>query len=259
MLTTDTSLMSAEEPAFEERGYPVHTGQHGHCRFTTAKENSAVVLVSETWESAVSLQPVGDDDCAGLYSFLHKRQQARLRGVRYTLHSGPAGRTTTNLDSDSHQRLVPDVSAAPACLETTDEGLVHLDRPGQSVPAWPDHSAPDLVEPSPSRTVATQSKDPLEPKCTCTVLLTDHPPDGPEPDRQRTTRVLEDGTRRHRHLLSAGRAHPQTTRRPPTSGPLAGRASFPVWPSESRKILATGLVGTESGLQFPKGSWVILH
>lgn len=259
MLTADTSLMRSKEPTLEERSCPVDTGEHRHRRFTTAKENSAVVLISKIREFTVSLKPVGDDDCAGFHGILHKRQQALRRGVRYTSHSDPADRTTSNLNCNSHKRLVSDVSAAPACLETTDESLVHLDRPGQAVPAWPDHSTPDLVEPSPGRTVATQSKNPLKPKCACTVLLADHPPDGPEPDRQRTTGVLEEGTRRDRHLLPAGRAHPQTTRRPPTSGRLAGRTSLPFWPSESRKIFATGLVGTEAGLKFPQGSRVIIH
>ena len=139
MLTADTSLMRSEEPALEERGCPVHTGQHGLCRFTTAKKDSTVVPISEARKATISLQPVGNDNRAGFHYFLHKRQQALGRGVRYTMHSYSADRRTANLGRDGDQRLVSDVSAAPACLYTTDESLVHLDRPGQSVPAWPNH------------------------------------------------------------------------------------------------------------------------
>ena len=127
MFPADPSVMSAEEPPLEERGCPMHTREYSFRRIATAQQDSPVVRVSEIGEAPIALQPIGDDDCARFHGFLHKRQQAFCRRVLYTVHSDSADCTTAHLRGDGHQRLVSDVSSATACLDTTDESLIHFD------------------------------------------------------------------------------------------------------------------------------------
>src|SRR2546430_5269764 len=176
MLTADRALVSAEEPALEERSDPVHARQHRLGRFSTAKDDFSIVAIAEVRKAAIALQPVGDHDGTRPDGFLHKPQQALCREIRHPLHTDSANRTAAHLRGDNHQSLLANVSAPTARLDATDEGLVHLNQLGQSIPAGPDHCASEFVEPGPSSAVAAQSEDSLEAKRTGTVLLANQPP-----------------------------------------------------------------------------------
>ena len=57
-------------------------------------------------------------------------------------------------------------------LNPTDEGFVHLDRAGQTVPAKPDHRTSKLVQPRPCGSIAAQAEDSLQSRRAGAVLLT---------------------------------------------------------------------------------------
>ena len=58
MLTTDSALVSAQEPAFEKRGDTVRARQYSVGRLSAAKEDSSVVAIAEIGQAAVALEPI---------------------------------------------------------------------------------------------------------------------------------------------------------------------------------------------------------
>ena len=208
MLTTDPALMRAEEPALEKRRDPMNARQYGVGRLATPQNDSAVVAIATLRQAAVALQPVGDHDRSRLDGGLHERHQAVGRGIRHPLHPDAPDGTAAYLSGNDHQGLLAEVPASAARLDPADDGLVHLDLRRHPVPTGPHHRAAELVQPRPGRAVAAQAEDALQAQGAGAVLLAHHPPDRPEPQRQRGPGALEDRPRHHRRLVPTGCAHP---------------------------------------------------
>jgi hypothetical protein len=116
-----------------------------------------------------------------------------------------------------------------------------------------------LVQPSPGRVVAAQPKNTLHAEGAGAVLLADPPPDCPEPHGQRRPRVLEEGSRRHRDLASACRAHLHASRRLPAASRAALRTHEAVRPAKASEVLPACLLCGELGLELPKGAGEVFH
>ena len=232
----------------------MHTGQHSFGGFPTTKEHSAVVSVSQIRKASVSVPAICHNDRLRFDCVLHESYQALPREIWYALHPDSPDGLSSDLGSDRYQRLVSNGSAPTVALDSADEGLIHLDFAGQPVPTWPDHRAPDLVEPRPSRTIATQAQNTLETQRTRTVLLTDDPPDRPKPDGQGTPGVLKDRAGGHRYLLTTAGTHPQTSGCLPASGSSATRTDLAIGPTKTGEVFTTRLLGAESRLEFAQAA-----
>ena len=130
------------------------------------------MAIAELGEETVALQPVGDHDGTRLDGFLYERKQALRRGAHHAPHSDPANRSAAHLRANYDKCLLSDVPAPPTRLNPTDEGFVHLDRAGQTVPAKPDHRTSKLVQPRPCGSIAAQAEDSLQSRRAGAVLLT---------------------------------------------------------------------------------------
>ena len=210
MLTADSALMGTHQPAFEERSDSMHPREHRVGGLAAPEENSSVMAIAELGEDTVARQPVGDHNGTRLDGFLYERKQALRRGAHHAPHSDPANRTAAHLRSNDDKCLLSDVPAPPTRLNPTDEGFVHLDRPGQTVPARPDHRTAKLVQPRPCGSIAAQAEDAL-PQRAGAVLLADDPPDSSEPGHQRRARILEERAGGHRRLVPTARAPARCT------------------------------------------------
>src|ERR1035437_9171873 len=105
------------------------------------------------------------------------------------------------------------------------------------------------MQPSPSRLITTQPKDSLQAQCACAVLLARHVPHGPEPHLQRLPRILENGSRRCRGLMTAPAALPQGGTYRPRPAVAAAGAPETFRPAQLDHILSTRLLGREPRLE----------
>src|SRR5207249_5252198 len=91
------------------------------------------------------------------------------------------------------------------------------------------------------------------------ILLRRHPPDGPEPHRQRFPRILEDRARRQRRLVLAASADQQVAVSRPSRSPATAWADKTLRPTQLQKVVPTRLFGSKPGLQFGQSTRVFLH
>ena len=142
----------------------------------------------------------------------------------------------------------------PTRLNPTDEGFVHLDRPGQTVPARPDHRTSKLVQLRPCGSIAAQAEDSLQSQRAGAVLLADDPPDSSEPGHQRRARILEERAGGHRRLVPTAPAHPEPPPGAPRLSSLAGGTHESVRPPESREVVAARFLPRRRGTRAPEAS-----
>src|ERR1035441_5181169 len=115
------------------------------------------------------------------------------------------------------------------------------------------------MQPSPSRLITTQPKDSLQAQCAGSVLLARHVPHGPEPHLQRLPRILENGPRRCRSLMTAPAALPQGGTYHPRLAVAATGTPKTLRPAQLEKVLPTHLLGREPRLEILYRPWIVLH
>ena len=153
--------------------------------------------------------------------------------------------------------FLPGPAAAQARLVPADERLVHLDDPGQPVPARPDQHRPQPVQHRPRGRVGADLQRPLQALRRDAVLLRGEQPAGGEPHRQRRPRPVEDRARRHRRARMAGGALQPAIAQPPAPGMTAGRAGEPARPAQPLQVVQAVLIGAEPGLELARRPRVV--
>src|SRR6266568_2555143 len=121
---------------------------------------------------------------------------------------------TLLLGRDDYQRLG---RTAPSFVSrSTHLGFIHLDSAAEFIPAGSHHGPTQLVKDRPSRLIAAQTQNALQPKRTGSVLLTRHLPDRTEPKPQRQTTILKNGASGHAGLMATSGADQPPSLRWPT-------------------------------------------
>ena len=141
----------------------------------------------------------------------------------------------------------------------SNEGLVDFHPSRKRLSPRSNHRTSELVQTDPGGAVGPEFQHALEPESARARLLARHPPDGPEPDRQRRVRSLEDGAGRHRGLVPTAGTEVRATPRGPGLRALAVRADEAVRPAEVLKGGATRLLGLELALQSHQILGVVGH
>src|SRR5437667_5407930 len=144
-------------------------------------------------------------------------------------------------------------------LQPTDVGLVHFHPTVEPITPRSHHGSPKFVQPCPGGEVAAQTQYALQPQGAGSILLRRHPPDGPEPHRQRFPRILEDRARRQRRLVLAASADQQVAVSRPSRSPATAWADKTLRPTQLQKVVPTRLFGSKPGLQFGQSTRVFLH
>src|SRR5271157_1303312 len=81
MVRTDSTLVSPQQPALQERGDQVHPRQELGWEPAAPLQNCDLVLVSFRFQPRISFPASGVDHTAGLNRLLHKTVQAGCRGI----------------------------------------------------------------------------------------------------------------------------------------------------------------------------------
>ena len=212
---------------------------------------SPLLVASASCSSASSMRRRASLPAARLAS------QSVAQGPTRRIRIRPTARPRTSAPMTT-SAFLSDVPAPPTRLNPTDEGFVHLDRPGQTVPARPDHRTSKLVQPRPCGSIAAQAEDSLQSQRAGAVLLADDPPDSSEPGHQRRARILEERAGGHRRLVPAAPAHPEPPPGAPRLSSLTGGTHESVRPPKSREVVAARFLRGEEGLELLKRPRIVL-
>jgi len=90
MLVAHRPLMSAQQPPFEQRGNPVHTGQGDVGRVSAGRDDRRLALIAVLGDLVVALPAVGVNDGTRFDSCPHERGEVRGRDTRNALDPHPA-------------------------------------------------------------------------------------------------------------------------------------------------------------------------
>jgi len=149
------------------------------------------------------------------HGFFDEGDQTFCGSIWYPLHPNPSDAFAIRLSSHNNQGFLFRLAASDASFRSAQIGFVHLHHPRQSVASRPHHRAPQLMQPSPGRLIATQSQDALQAECTPPRLLAGQMPHCLKPVSQRFPRALKNRARDQRGLSLACRTSEQTPRRHP--------------------------------------------
>lgn len=214
-----------------------------------------VVDVAELVNAAVALPGIGDHGRARLHMVGDEGVQRQGGRVRHRRHPTPAQPLRLpDLDSDAGQHLLASGPAAPQPgLLTAEEGLVHLHRPGQPLPARTYRHRAQPVQHRPRGLIGADLQRPLHAQRRDPTLVAGEQPAGGEPHRQRCPRSIEDRARGHRGPVAAAGALEPAVTQPPATPVLAVGADEPGRPAQPLQVVQAVRVGPEPGLQLAHG------
>lgn len=142
------------------------------------------------------------------------------------------------------------LAPAYAHFRTAQIALVSLDCAQKPVPSRPNHGPLQLVQAGPGSLVAAPSKHLLEPQRADAILLAGHQRHGAKPGGQRSARILEDGSRSGRNLMTAADALPTPGTQRPSLDRFTTRKAETLRLAQLKQILAASLLVAETSFQF---------
>ena len=262
MVGVGRPLVSTEQPPLDERGDPVHRGQQLTGILTPSAGGALaapIVDVAEPVQAEVPRPPVGDHRGARLHVIGDERVQRGRGGVldrRHPASTEPLG--TVDLHGNTGEDLLASLPpASQSRLLPADEGLVHLHRPVQPLPARSHQHRPQAVQHRPRGLVGADFERPLQAQRRDAVLAAGEQPAGGEPHRQRRPGPVEDRARGHRSANPATSALEPSVVHPPATAVTAARTDEPVWPAQPLQVVQAVVVGAEPGLKLPDGSRIV--
>ena len=262
VLVLDRALVGAQQPALGQGGDPVDPGQQlaGVLPAGAGGPLAAPDMgITEPGDPVVAHPAVGDHRRARLDVAGEEGVQRAGRGVGQDLHpAAPVPPRLPDLDGHADQGLLAlGPPAAQPRLLAADEGLIHLDRAGQPVPARAHQHRAQPVQHRPRRRVRADLQRPLQAQRRDAVLSRSEHPAGGEPHRQRRPPAVEQRARRHRRPLAAGRALvPAISDGPPAAMPAPGADEAARPPQPVQEVQAVG-IGREPGLELSGRSRVV--
>src|SRR5450755_1442737 len=259
MLMAHRPLVRAQDPALQQRRYPVDPRHQLRGRLLLAFQKSDLVSIAVLFERNVTQPSVCVHRATGFNGLLRKPDQALRGRVWNPFHSNPSDPWPIFLCRDYNQGLAFRLSASLSLFQAAQIRFIHFHPPTQTIPAWPHHRSPQLVQPRPGRLVAAQPQHSLQPQRTGPVLLARQPVNGPEPIHQRFARVLENRPCRHRCLMTTFLAlHEHRPYRPEVTA-AATRAAKAFWPSKLEQILPARLLGIKPCFELAQIPRIFLH
>src|SRR5712691_9991909 len=242
VLVTNRALVGSQQPALEQRDYPMNPWE----KVFVPGFSLDLPIVDITFQLPVSVQAVGSDGAARFDRLGNKSMQSLPVEIWDMPQTYATNALTILLGGDDDKCLVVSQPTSDTRFLPAPIRLVHLDQTPQAVPARPHHRSPELVEQSPSGFVAPKPKHPLESQGADAVLLARDKPHCPKPGRQRQMTVLEDRACRNRGLMSTICTQPKVAPHRPSPAPTARWATEAFGPAQHEQILPTGGFAAES-------------
>ncbi len=196
MLHAYRSLMGSQQPPLQQGRHPMHSRQQpdrGILAFT--QQNRHFMAVSKRLHASIRPKPVGMHNTSRLDGPLDKAVQVRFRCLRNASHTDSSYASSIFFCSDCHQCFVaymPPSASAKSGILSTHVGFIHLHAAVKLVSPRTHHRPTQLVQPRPSRLIASKPQNLLQTRRAGAVLLAGHMPNGSKPQPQWLANVLKD-------------------------------------------------------------------
>src|ERR1035438_4070225 len=118
MLVTDPSLVSSEQPTFEEGDHAVNPRHQFRWSLLLPLQEGDLVLVTFALQRIVAQPAIGMNEATRFHCVPHKRHQACGRSIHNLAHANPADAWPVFLSSNNHQRFLQVEATGPALLQT---------------------------------------------------------------------------------------------------------------------------------------------
>jgi len=258
-LATAYAVVGANEPLLQVTDGSV--GQR-HDRFGTFAQcgpqwlSAGDRLEPNLFQAPETFEPIGVDG----RSRSHVLREEVVDGGRFEVrddgHAEAPRGSSPLLDGDQHERRPTPLeltAAADPCLSATHPGLVDLHLTMKGLASRVHHRSPQFVKHHPRSLVTSKAKLALEEQRRDAPLVGGHQISGPEPQDQRGLRIMKDGPRGQRDLVTAGGAFPASLANQRVAAPVpASRAHVTLRPAAPSQILLAGLFGGEFKLKLAK-------
>jgi len=255
----DTALVGPEKPALEQGRHTMDSWKEHMSRIGRCGLVEYDMVVAEAGESGVPTPAIGEDARSRLHRGSGEAFECIAADVGHRSHAyATQAVVLENLDRDRDDCFALGVASTSSFFQASDIGFVNFNDALQTVAFGAHHSATKLMEPRPSRLVALQTENSLDPEGVRPVLVARDLPRREEPGPQRRTRPMEDRAGEDGRLLFATRAHQQGSRRSPRRpAPAASRANKALRPANPLQVGETTPLIGEGRVELRPIAWII--
>ncbi len=245
------AVVGANQPLLQ---VPDGSVGQGHDRFGTFAQfgpqglSARDMFETQTFQACETLQPVGVDGRSHRHILHEEAVDGLGREVRDDGHAEAPRGPSPPLNCDQHEcRPAPLqlATSSDARLGSTYPRVIDLDFAPEWFASHVDHGSAQLVEHHPGGFVTSEAKLALQEQCRDTPFVGGYQVGGPEPQVQRRLRIMKDGTRSQRYLMTAGGAFPAPSSSQRVAAVVrAARTDETLRPAALRQIFLAGLFGS---------------
>jgi len=255
--TTNRSLMGSQQPSFQQRSCPMSQGQQVFSGFGGFSYHS--MNVSQGSQLTITCPIISANQAARLHGFLDRLRETLCRSIGHPHQPNSPNMPFVFLGCDHHQSLSRRAAATLTRLFTADIGFINLNDTRQTVTAWSNPGYSQLLKPDPYSFITWQPKDFLKSQRADAGFLAGHMPDGPKPQTQRFSGVLENGACGDRDLIIAMTTAIKASLGSPGFTIATPWTRKPFWPPQLKQIPAAGLFGSKPLLELQNGAGIIFN
>ena len=259
-LTAAYAVVGANQPLLQVADGSVgqrHDRWGTFVQFRPQRLNAGDMLETHPFQAAERFEPIGVNG----RTWGHVLHKEVVDGVGLEVgddgHAEAPRGFSSPLDGGQGERRPTPLELAASSdtrLGSADPRVVDLDFAPQRFASEVDHRSPKLMEYHPSGFVTSKPKLALEQQRRDTALVGGHQVGCPEPDGQRRLRIMNDGTRGQRDLVTTGGALPASSSNQRVAVTVgAARTDEPLRPAAPSQVFLAGLFGGEFNLKLLKG------
>jgi hypothetical protein len=249
-LTAADAMVGANQPLLEVTDGSVARGTTDLAplrNFGPQGLSAGDMLETSLFQTRERLEPIGVNSRTGS----HVLGEETVDGVGFEV--GDDGHPETPrgfsplLDGDQHKRCPTPLeltASSNTSLGSAHPGVVNFDFVAKRFASQVDHGSPKLMEHHPGGFVTSNAKLALEQQCRDTPFIGGHQVGCPEPQGQRRLRIMKDGPRGQRDLMTTGGAFPAFSSHQRVAVTVcAARTDEPLRPATLSQVFLAGLFG----------------
>ena len=256
MLMTNSTVMCAQHPSFQQGGHSVAMRQQIIANLL--RMANYFMSISKGIQLGRAFPSIGMNYASWSHSLQNGFFQAVSGGLRHTSKSNPVNMIINYFCRYYHQALSRSTAPSFAWLLSPNIRLIHFHSSRQPIPSRHNHSSSQFMQPSPCCFIAPKSQYTLQSQGTGSRLLTGNPSNRPKPHRQRLTRAMKNCSCCYRDLVRAVSTLKELEYSP-AFGASATQTNETLRPAQLKKIAQTNIICREASFKFCQCARIVLH